>query len=226
MRIVERDLARRLRRRGYSYGQIMKIIPVGKGTLNGWLKDIELTRLQQDRILTRIRDAGQRGSQKGAWQNRQKSLKRIRGIVKKARLEFPERIGDPLFLTGIALFWAEGAKKTRHFSFVNSDPNAIRTMIKWLVRCLGVPKGKVIARLYLHRTYAHKGVGRFWLKATGLPAAQFRRPVFKATQHAIRKNPLYMGCCRVDVFSSQIFWRVRGWQEGLVSYLRTRAPVV
>ncbi len=226
MRVAERDLARRLRHRGYSYGQIMKIIPVGKGTLNGWLKEIELTRLQQDRILARIRDAGRRGSQKGAWQNRLKSQKRIRGIVKKARLEFPKRIGDPLFLTGIALFWAEGGKKARHFLFVNSDPNAIRTMIKWLVRCLGVPKRKVVARLYLHRTYAHKGVGRFWLKATGLPAAQFRRPVVKATRHAIRKNPSYMGCCRIDVFSSEVFWRVRGWQEGLLSYLRTRAPVV
>ncbi len=226
MRVAERDLARRLRHRGYSYGQIMKIIPVGKGTLNGWLKDIELTRLQRDRILARIRDAGRRGSQKGAWLNRQKSLKRIRGIVKEARREFPERIGDPLFLTGLALFWAEGAKKARHFIFVNSDPNAIRTMIKWLVRCLGVPKGKVVARLYLHRTYAHKGVGRFWLNATGLSEAQFRRPVFKATQHAVRKNPSYMGCCRVDVFSSEFFWKVRGWQEGLLSYLRTRAPVV
>ncbi len=226
MRIVERELARRLRHRGHSYGQIMKIIPVGKANLNRWLKDIYLTRLQKDRILARIRDAGRRGSQKGAWQNRQKSLKRIRGIVKEARREFLERIEDPLFLIGIALFWAEGAKKARYFSFVNSDPNAIRTIIKWLVRCLGVPKRKVVARLYLHRTYAHKGIGGFWLKATGLPAGQFRRPVFKATQHAIRKNPSYMGCCRVDVFSSEVFWRIRGWQESLLSYLRTRAPVV
>jgi len=66
MLIVERDRARRLRRRGHSYSEIAKVVPVGKGTLNGWLKDIELTRLQRERILLRIRDAARRGNLKGA----------------------------------------------------------------------------------------------------------------------------------------------------------------
>ncbi len=194
--------------------------------MNGWLKDIELTRLQQERILARIRDAGRRGSQKGAWQNRRKSLKRIREIVRKARLELPGRIDDPLFLTGIALFWAEGTKKVRYFIFTNSDPNAIRTMVKWLTKCVGVPKRKILASLYLHKIYADKGVEEYWIKATGLPPRQFRRPVFKATPHAIRKNPSYMGCCRLVVCASELFWKLRGWHEGLLSYLKTRAPVV
>jgi hypothetical protein len=226
MRIVERDLARRLRQRGYSYGQIARVVPASKGTLNGWLKDIELTRLQRQRILTRMRDAGRRGSQKGAWQNRRKSLERIRRIVLNARHEFPGRIGDPLFLTGIVLFWGEGAKTTRHFQFMNSDPNAIRTMIKWLTKCAGIPKNKIVATLYVHQVYAGKGVGEYWGRVTGLPPCQFRRSIVKATPHVIRKNPSYMGCCRLVVCSSEIFWRLRGWQEGLLRYLKTRAPVI
>ncbi len=226
MRVAERDLARRLRHRGYSYGQIKEIIPVSKGTLNGWLKDIELTPLQQERILARIQDARRRGRQKGAWQNRRKSLERIGGIVRKARLELPGRVDDPLFLTGIALFWAEGTKKTRHFIFTNSDPNAIRTMIKWLTNCVGVPKRKMSASIYLHRVYADKGFEEYWIKATGLPPSQFRRPVFKATPHAIQKNPSYMGCCRLVVYSSELFWKLKGWREGLLRHLKTRAPVV
>ncbi len=226
LRVVERDLARRLRRRGYSYGQIMKVVSAGKGTLNGWLKDIELTRLQRERILARARDASQRGSQKGAWQNRKKSLARIRKIVRKARLEVPERIDDPLFLTGIALFWAEGTKKARCFIFTNSDPNAIRTMIKWLTKSVGIPRRKIFASLYVHHVYAGKEVEKYWRKATGLPACQFWRPVVKATPHTVRKNPSYLGCCRLVVSSSEIFWRLKGWQEGLLSYLKTRAPVV
>ncbi len=226
MRVEERDLARRLRRCGYSYGQISQVIPIAKGTLTGWLKDIELTRVQKERILARTRAAVQRGGQKGAWQNRRKSLERIRGIVGKARLELPERIGDPLFWTGIALFWAEGTKKARHFIFTNSDPNAIRTMIRWLTKSIGVPKRKIVANIYLHHVYADKGIDEFWRKATGLPQSQFGRPVFKATRHAIRKNPSYMGCCRISVYSSELFWRLRGWQKGLLHYLKTRAPVV
>ena len=37
------EVGRDLRRQGLSYGEIMQLIPVPKGTLAGWCRDIELT---------------------------------------------------------------------------------------------------------------------------------------------------------------------------------------
>lgn len=94
----------------------------------------------------------------------------------------------------------------------------------WLMTCAGVPKCKIVATLYVHQIYAGKGVEDYWQRVTGLPSRQFRRPVVKTTPHAIRKNPSYVGCCRLVVCSSEIFWKLKGWQEGLLSYLNTRVP--
>ncbi len=88
---------------GYSYGQILQVVTVAKGTLNVWLKDIELTRVQKERILARMKAALDRARQKGAWQNRNKSRERIRRIVKEARKELSHRIHDLLFFTGVVL---------------------------------------------------------------------------------------------------------------------------
>jgi hypothetical protein len=129
-----------------------------------------------------------------------------------------------LFLTGLVLFWGEGTKRTRHFIFMNSDPNAIRTMIDWLTKCGGIPKCKIVVRIHLHQIYAGKRVNDFWLNATKLPPFQFRRPVVIASAHSVKKNPAYLGCCRLVVYSSELYWKLKGWQEGLLSYLRTRVP--
>lgn len=194
-------------------------MPVAKGTLNGWLKDIELTSDQKQRILAKEADARRRGQIVGAWRNREKSLERIRKAIMMARNELPQRISNPLFLAGIVPYWAEGAKTTRCFHFMNSDPRAIRTMIKWLTDCAGVPKEKIVASVQVHRIYADKGFESFWMKMTGLPRSQFRSPVFKPTPHEVKKNPSDMGCCRVSVYSSELFWKLKGWQEALLDYL-------
>lgn len=222
-RIHERDLARRLRSQGYSHAEIRAIVPVGKGTLTGWLKDIELTHDQKQRILAKEADARGRAQLTGAWRNREKSLERIRKAIMTARTELSQRISDPLFLTGVVLYWAEGAKTTRCFHFMNSDPGAIRTMVKWLRDCAGVPKEKIVVSVQVHRVYADKGFDRFWVKVTGLPRAQFRSPVFKPTPHEVKKNPSYMGCCRLSVYSSELFWKLRGWQYALLEHLNVHA---
>ncbi len=43
IRVEERNRARELRRRGYSYGEIRRTVLASKSTLNGWLRDVELT---------------------------------------------------------------------------------------------------------------------------------------------------------------------------------------
>lgn len=221
-----RYLARQLRREGHSFADIRRVVPVAKSTLNGWLKDIQLTDAQQQVILLKIYDARRRAQQLGAWQNRQRSLTRIRRVIAQAREDLRSRIGDPLFLTGIVLFWAEGSKTTRHFQFTNSDPNAIGTMVAWLTRCVGIAMSQISARIYAHPTYGHEDLVAFWAGASGLQESQFRRSVTKPTRHQVRKNPAYMGCCRLDVFSSELRWKLQGWQLELVNVLGTRALVM
>ncbi|WP_406727185.1 hypothetical protein [Streptomyces sp. GD-15H] len=52
-----------------------------------------------------------------------------------------------LFLTGVALYWAEGTKDKPHarrerVAFVNSDPDMIRLFLAWL-DLLSVERGRI-----------------------------------------------------------------------------------
>jgi len=214
-RIEDRELARVLRRQGHSYSEIRSRISVAKGTLNGWLKDIELTPEQKQRLLAK--EAGSRLL--GPWRNREKSLERMRETVELARAEFALKARDPLFLTGVALYWAEGAKTTRAFHFMNSDPGAIRVMIAWRTESADLPKEKIVVRVQVHRVYAQSGFDEFWKTVTGLPDPQFRTPTFKPTPHKIKKNAWYLGCCRLSVYSVVLFWKLKAWQDALLEYL-------
>lgn len=224
MRIEEREMARALRRNGYSYGEIRKTVQVAKGTLNSWLKNIELTEQQKQRILQLEVDGRSCAFVKGPWRNREKSLTRIRSILAEAKGDFSDKIAQPLFVPGLVLYWAEGAKTERRFQFTNSDPAAIRLMVMWLTQCIGISKDKIIARVYVHRVYADCGFERYWEKVTDLPSSQFRAACFKPTPHRVRKNPSYMGCCRLEVNSSELFWRVSGWHEEFLNRVGVRLP--
>jgi hypothetical protein len=222
-KVEERTRARALRRQGLSFSEIQAIVAVSKGTLNRWLKEIELTPEQKQRLLDRTVTGREKARMRGAWRNREKRRQRMAAAFDQARREFPERILDPLFMTGVVLYWAEGSKTAPPFMFINSDPVAIRTMIEWLT-CVGVPKEKTVANVYVHRVYADCGFERFWETVTELPPSQFRSPVFKKTPHTTKKNPSYMGCCRLVVGSSEFFWKVRAWQEELVKHLGISLP--
>jgi hypothetical protein len=192
--------------------------------LNVWLKDIELTDAQKQRLLDRAVTGREKARMRGAWGNREKRRQRIQETIARAKREFPALIQDSLFVPGIVLYWAEGGKTHPNFIFMNSDPLAIRVMVEWLTRCAGIPPGRIVVSVQVHRIYADCGFEGFWEQVTGLPSAQFRAPYFKPTPHHVKRNPSYMGCCRLVVNSSELFWRLRAWQEELVRYLGIALP--
>jgi intein-encoded DNA endonuclease-like protein len=56
-----KESARGLRKKGLSYNEIRKEIPVAKSTISQWCKDIELTSEQKDRLDKLFRDGSYRG---------------------------------------------------------------------------------------------------------------------------------------------------------------------
>jgi len=216
LRVHERNLARRLRVDGHSYAEIRaQIGPMSKSTLNRWLRDIQLTPEQQQRLVEKARMCGHSGRQKGALANRMARLERLREAKRVAEQTFPQLSSNPLFPIGVVLYSCEGAKKQDTFAFVNSDPQLVRLMIKWLTEVCDVPATKIRARVYTHR-YCDVDPERFWQEVTQLPRAQFRRTIYKATPHAQPKNPSFKGCCRLEVSGVQFLAMIKEWQSLLL----------
>ncbi len=158
---------------------------------------------------------GHSGRQKGALANHMAPVERLREAKRLAEETFPQLNSNPLFPIGLILYGCEGAKTSNTFAFVNSDPQLVQLMIRWLTEVCGVPTTKIRARVYTHR-YCDVDPERFWQDVTQLPPPQFRKTIYKATPHAEPKNPSFKGCCRLTVSGVQFLAIVKEWQSLLV----------
>jgi hypothetical protein len=216
LRLEDKKRAIELRIQGKSYGEIMTIVPnLSKSTLSGWMKHVKLTPEQEKNLKRNIEKITSNARLKVAWKKKFEREKKTQEIIAKARKELPSLVKKPLFLTGLALYWAEGTKKSSYFRFTNSDPQIIKIIMRWLEEICQIQKKKIRIRIYIHKIYAHENCEKFWSKITGIPANRFLKTIYKPTPHKIKKNQEYKGCVQVNVSGVDFFRKLRGWINGL-----------
>ncbi len=221
MRLEDKVKTIQLRKKGFSYKEIMKRIPdLSKSTISGWVKYIELTPKQQELLEKRAKTRMEKGRIKAAIKLRENRIKRMNKTIGEAEQEVSKLIGNPLFLIGLVLYWCEGTQKTNTFSFINSDPIVIKLMIKWIEKICKIPKDKIRLRLYIHKIYAHENCEKFWSKQAGIPVTRFKKTIYKSTPHTIKRNPDYKGCLRIECGGVELFRRFLGWRKGAIRYLK------
>lgn len=129
-----------------------------------------------------------------------------------------------LFLAGVTLYWAEGAKdktysRRESLQFINSDPNVIALYLHWL-ELLGVSRERMHFRVSIHESGDVAKAERFWAELAGVPASVFQRATLKKhNPKTIRKNTTeaYHGCLVIYVTkSADLYRRVEGAWYGIV----------
>jgi hypothetical protein len=210
-----RELGQELRRLGLSYREIASFIPVGKGTLSTWCRDLELNDSQRRR-LRGIRPSVETRMRVG-HQKRSAALERARFIREAARAEVPILSTDPFWVAGVVAYWAEGAKRPKpELRFSNSDPGMVRLFISFMRSYMEVAEEPFDARLHLHDGQDEMEHQRFWADSIGLPLHCFRKTYVKAEGTGHRKNVLYNGTISIRVRrSGRMYHRMMGWIEGL-----------
>ena len=227
-RFDDRNIARELRRQGSSFSEIMEKIPnLSKGTLNGWLKDIELTQDQKNRLLVKMKDGSARGRLNGAFANREKRINITKLIMKDAREQIGKIPLDPFFAMGIMLYWAEGDKSLRleRVAFTNSDPLMIKLMMKWFREICYVPEDKFRIRVQIMTLHDRDTTEQFWSELTNVPLTKFNKIVIKPTSLKGKRNPSYMGTCTIFISNKNIFRKIMGWKFGIIENLNVTAPM-
>lgn len=217
MKFKERQIAIQLRKNGYSYAKIFDIIDVSKSTLSYWLRDIKLTAQQKDKLIRGQEAARYAGAKTQQLKRQQKTQK----IIKNAKREFLSLIKEPIFLTGLALYWAEGDKhRGERVKFTNSDPLMIALMMEWFRKICGVPEKKFRIALHIHDLHMSEDINQYWLKITHIPPKQFNKVYIKHSTLRQRRNILYNGTCGIVINNKDLFRRIVGWKLGLLKYFR------
>ena len=208
-----------LRMQGFSYAEIMKEVPVPKGTLSGWLRRVTLTNEQKIELQRNIAQKQGDARAKASSVNIKRRQERELAVQKKALEQYEVFSTKTDFIIGLTLYWAEGTKKDVTWSFINSDPVMVRFMYQWMIRYLGVSPDRIRVRLFIHEPYKDEQLEAFWATLLGIQESSMQKTIYKPTPHVVKKNPVYKGCIRIYVTGIEHLRTVMVWKGALVNTL-------
>jgi hypothetical protein len=217
---IEKERAIELRKRGFSYSEVLKEVPVAKSTLSLWLREIGLSKKQKQRLTEKKLLSALWGAEK----RKQTRIDITQEIKNKAKREISNLTKRDLFMIGIALYWAEGHKEKDRGSLVrfgNSDSKMIRIFLKWLREVCEIDNKDISFRIYLHEVAERKldEVKQYWANVTRFPKESFQKVTWKRNKiNTNRKNKgeNYYGLLSVYVKNSvNLNRKIQGWIEGI-----------
>lgn len=224
-KLKEKQKAIRFRKRGFSYSEILKKVPVAKSTLSLWLRTVGLAKRQKQRLTEKRLAAILRG---GETKRRQR-IERTKKIKQIARAEIKTISKKELWLMGIMLYWAEGAKQkatnpSQKVQFSNSDVRMIKVYLKWLYRICKIPLKNIDFEIYIHETANIEEAKKYWAETLNLSEDKFQKVRLKRHKINTKRKNIgrdYHGLLSVTVKrSTNLNREITGWIEGICKNCR------
>lgn len=215
-----RQEARRLRREGYSLNEISAKLGPPKNTLTLWVRGIELTPEQRQRLHQREVEANGRNRALAMAAHRQARLSRIDKAHKQAEA-FLETLDDLTHTNHIAaamLYLAEGAKAETAFAFGNSNAQVIRYWVYLLRGSFKLDEAKFRIQVMCRADQDEAELRRYWMEVTGITRC-IKSHVDARTEGKSTKRLDYKGVCLIHYYDVSI----RRYLDGLAHGLMARA---
>ncbi|MFF9502524.1 hypothetical protein [Streptomyces sp. NPDC014656] len=219
-----RARARELRLQGMTYDQIQVELGCSKSSISLWVRDLPKPE-------PRYTDEERRARMNAGLARLRSAQDEAREETKRLARESVGTLSDrELFLTGVALYWAEGAKdkpysRRESLHFINSDPNVISLYLRWL-DLLGVTRDRLRFRVSIHETADVTEAEKFWAELAGVDRSTFQRATLKHhNPRTVRKNTsgAYRGCLIVYATgSAELYRRMEGAWYGIVEAARAQ----
>ncbi len=200
MKVKELLRAKELRKRGYSLGEISRELKVSKSSVSIWVKDVSLDNKAKEILNTKIHKSQREFIKRNLLNGRikQEEAKLFAKLILKDIL-IDSKIK---MLLCAMIFWCEGTKDNS-VSFMNSDPELLKTFIKLFRESFELNEGKFRVCVHLHTYHDRDKQLIFWSKMLKIPLNQFIKPFIKLNEGIhIRDN--YQGCVSVRYHDSSI----------------------
>ncbi|MFB6550210.1 hypothetical protein [Streptomyces sp. NPDC056405] len=213
-----RERARELRLQGWTYDQIQVELGCSKGSISLWVRDLPKPERREPSEQAKL-------AARKRWEHELAVRDAAREQTKAAALQEVGRMTDrELFLLGVGLYWAEGAKdkiysRREYVLFVNSDPGMIKVFIAWL-DLLKVERERLRFRVMIHENADVTAAEQYWASLVGAESTCFGKTTLKKhNPKTVRKNvgDHYRGCLVIGVVrSADLYRRIEGWWNGIV----------
>lgn len=215
-----RQEARRLRREGYSLNEISAKLGPPKNTLTLWVRGIELTPEQRQRLHEREVEANGRNRALAMMAHRQARLSRIDKAHKQAEalLETPDDLTHTNHIAAAMLYLAEGAKTATAFAFANSNPQIIRYWVYLLRSSFMLDESKFRIQVMCRADQDEAELRQYWMEVTGITRC-IKSHIDARTKGKATKRDAYKGVCKIVYHDVSI----RRYLDALAHALMARA---
>jgi len=195
-----RDKALLLRRQKLGYGKIAKLLGVAKSTVALWLSGNQ----ESEKIKKYLIDKNLKDTRKRIAKFNKVNAQRWQGLrndsVKLAQKEFVSLWNNPLFASGISIYWGEGdSKEANPLRIANVDPRMIAVYCKFLQNIMKIPKDRIKLWLLLYPDLDDESCKEYWQKVSGLGRVNFVKSQYINGRHKTKR--LQRGVCNVVVNS-------------------------
>lgn len=220
----KKQRAFRLRLQGKSYGEILRELNLSsKGTLSYWFHDFKIPSEARKRLASKIKLAQEKGLLDFNKNRTRKILKENGEIFQEAVDNTPRIQRDELLLIGASLYWGEGTLRGlkrgyQGVSFSNSDPRMVAVFMRYLREGLNISDSQIRTCIHIHPNISPGKAKNFWSRITGLPKHNFSitAQISAASKLKRKKNFLPYGTLSIRINRRQIFYRIRGYIEGII----------
>lgn len=216
-----KERAIKLRLLGKSYREISSKLDVARSTLSGWLKNIEITPIQKQKLHQQWIDGLKRARLKAGKRNKQARMNRILAsqIYAKQLLEnMPlDKSELELFLAG--LYLGEGFKIKNRMGLGNANPAVVLVFVTLLRKLYPIKEERLRAAVYGRADQNSKSLVRYWSKLLDIPSNQFHKTQLDVRTRDKPTLSNYFGVCAVSYNETSIQRRILAISEEMIKYV-------
>lgn len=219
-KLEEKELAKSLRRKGFSYRKIQLITGLSKDTISKCCRDISLSDSQIKKLDLNQRKGQTKASLKGAKVNQQKRIYSEKYLLEEGIKQVGEISSRDRFIFGISMYQAEGSKTNNAVEFTNSDPETIKFMLDWFEEFCDINRSDVKCSLWLHDNLSEAVALDYWSRYLKINKSQFGKTYFaknKINSQKIRKNIHRYGIIKIRCYDAFKLRLILGWIKGVLT---------
>lgn len=219
MKVIERDNARALRKKGLSMNQIIAETGYSKASVSFWTRDIILTRTQRNKIS--LRGRSMESIEKRRINRLFNENTKRQKIIDTAKADFTNITSRELKLIGAMIYLGEGGKSVKWSArLANSDPSVIKVMMRFFREVCNVPEHKFRGHVHTFEGADIQKTLKYWSNITGIPKKQFYKTYTKPSVASLQKRKtLPYGTLDISVHDTKVFLTIMGWIEKIKEIL-------
>jgi len=201
MKVKEKEKCRELRKQGISVGDIAKTVGVSKGSVSIWVRDINLSNDQIERIEYKRKASA---SNSETYRERRRRYQQLgREKIKKE---------DRAYAFGCALFWGEGNKNKNAVRLTNSDPQMLSFFVDFLHKYFDIPDDSITFNFqyYLNNGLTFEDIVSYWSNQLGLPKSCLRKCILKSQYYTNTKIKHPYGIGSICVCNTNVVQQLYG----------------